>query len=399
MTTLSLRFAARSEIGRVRRNNEDSGYASTSLLVVADGMGGHEAGELASAATVAAVVDAASESTAADEFLELLANAVITSGEYIADVVAGNRELTGMGTTLTSLAVRGDRIAVAHVGDSRAYLFRDGELSQMTKDHTFVQSLVDSGEITKEEAAVHPRRNLMMRAIDGIHAVEVDLSVREARVGDRFMLCSDGLCGVIDDDAIVAALESDDIVNAVTRLIDSAMERGGPDNITVVVADLTDDELSADPVLIGAAADPANQNRLPTVNFPEESESEVTSDYFVYAPRTKRAWIAPVLITLSVFVASLGIASWWLSHQWFVGVFPQTNVVSVYQGVPVGGLNRLVSMSELDAATLPAFERAQVEATINQPSRDVAMSTVERLQVRAASCLTSPTSGCPGVTP
>jgi len=125
MTSLSLRFAARSEIGRVRRNNEDSGYASTNLLVVADGMGGHEAGELASAATVAAIVDAASASDVADEVLSLLADAVITSGEYIADVVAGNRELTGMGTTLTSLAVRGDRIAIAHVGDSRAYLYRN----------------------------------------------------------------------------------------------------------------------------------------------------------------------------------------------------------------------------------------------------------------------------------
>lgn len=399
MTQLSLRFAARSEIGRVRRNNEDSGYASTNLLVVADGMGGHEAGELASAATVAAIVDAASASAVADEVLNSLANAVITSGEYIADVVAGNRELTGMGTTLTSLAVRGDRIAIAHVGDSRAYLYRDGELSQMTKDHTFVQSLVDAGEITKEEAAVHPRRNLMMRAIDGIHAVEVDLSVREARIGDRFMLCSDGLCGVIDDDAIIAALESSDIVNAVTQLIDSAMEHGGPDNITVVVADLTEDDFIADPVLIGAAADPSNQNRLPTVNFPEESEPETTSDYFVYAPATKRGWIAPILVALTVFAAGLGIASWWLSNQWFVGVFPQTNVVSVYQGVPVGGLNRLASVSDLDVEKLPAFERAQVLATINQPSREVAMSTIERLQVRAAACVTQPTSGCPGVTP
>jgi protein phosphatase len=179
MTGLSLRFAARSEIGRVRRNNEDAGYAATDLLVVADGMGGHEAGELASAATVAAVVAAASSTVGADEVLNQLAEAVITSGEYIADVVASNRDLSGMGTTMTVVALRKGRIAMAHVGDSRAYVYRDSELQQMTKDHTFVQTLVDSGELTLEEAAVHPRRNLMMRAIDGIHAVEVDLSVRE----------------------------------------------------------------------------------------------------------------------------------------------------------------------------------------------------------------------------
>jgi protein phosphatase len=216
MTNLSLRFAARSEIGKVRRNNEDAGYAAVDLLVVADGMGGHEAGELASAATIAAVVAAASNSIGADEVLNELADAVITSGEYIADVVSGNRDLAGMGTTMTVVALRGERIAMAHVGDSRAYVYRDGELQQMTKDHTFVQSLVDSGEITLEQAAVHPRRNLMMRAIDGIHAVEVDLSVRETRNGDRFLLCSDGLCGVIDSNQISECLSHDDLTQAVT---------------------------------------------------------------------------------------------------------------------------------------------------------------------------------------
>ena len=155
MSNLSLRFAARSEIGSIRRNNEDAGYAATDLLVVADGMGGHEAGELASAATVAAVVAAATQS-GADEVLGQLAEAVITSGEYIADVVAGNRDLAGMGTTMTAVALREDRIAMAHVGDSRAYVYRENQLQQMTKDHTFVQSLVDSGEITLEIAAKVP---------------------------------------------------------------------------------------------------------------------------------------------------------------------------------------------------------------------------------------------------
>ena len=235
MTNLGLRFAARSEIGKVRRNNEDAGYAATDLLVVADGMGGHEAGELASAATVAAVVAAASNSVGADEVLNQLAEAVITSGEYIADVVSGDRDLAGMGTTMTVVALREDRIAMAHVGDSRAYVYRDGALQQMTKDHTFVQTLVDSGEITLEQAAVHPRRNLMMRAIDGIHAVEVDLSVRETREGDRYLLCSDGLCGVIDANTISECLSQEDLTQAVTLLIDAAI---APALLPVLIADL-----------------------------------------------------------------------------------------------------------------------------------------------------------------
>ena len=270
MTNLALRFAGRSEIGLVRRNNEDSGYVSVDIAVVADGMGGHEAGELASAATIASVVDAAKLATDADEVLAHLSDAVITAGEYIADVVSANRELAGMGTTMTAIVVRGERLAVAHVGDSRAYLLRDGEFQQITKDHTFVQTLVDAGEITKAEAAVHPRRNLMMRAIDGIHAVDVDLSVREAKVGDRLLLCSDGLCGVVAEEEIRIALSATDLTSAVTELIDSAIAAGAPDNVTVIVADVIDQALEVDPVVLGAAADSGNQERLPAVIFPEE---------------------------------------------------------------------------------------------------------------------------------
>ena len=299
MTGLSLRFAARSEIGRVRRNNEDAGYAATDLLVVADGMGGHEAGELASAATVAAVVAAAASTVGADEVLSQLAEAVITSGEYIADVVAGNRDLAGMGTTMTVVALREDRIAMAHVGDSRAYVYRDSELQQMTKDHTFVQTLVDSGEITIEEAAVHPRRNLMMRAIDGIHAVEVDLSVRETREGDRYLLCSDGLCGVIDANQIAECLAHEDLTQAVTQLIDAAMTAGAPDNITVVVADVVNDSIDVDPVLIGSAADSLNQSRLPAVDFPDEGEASALVKEFDLLDSGKN-WLVPVLSTIGV---------------------------------------------------------------------------------------------------
>lgn len=397
MATLSLRFAARSEIGLVRRNNEDSGYAANDLLVVADGMGGHEAGELASAATVAAIVEAAETSSEVEVLMELLANAVITSGEYIADVVSANRGLAGMGTTMTALALREDRIAVAHVGDSRAYLLRDDELQQMTKDHTFVQSLVDRGEITKEQAAVHPRRNLMMRAIDGIHPVDVDLSVREAKAGDRFLLCSDGVCGVISDDLIEELLQTEDLTVAVTDIIDAVLDAGAPDNITLIVADVIEDEVSTDSVVIGAAADKANHKRLPGIGFPEEAQ-------FIVSPKSptveRRGWVMPVLLTAATVLLGVMGSFWWLSNQWFVGALNNSEYIGVYQGVPVAGLNRLVDPSAIKVANLPEFERAQVDATLEMKTHADGLAALDRLQVRVATCIAVPsTAGCPVITP
>ncbi|HSN07240.1 MAG TPA: protein phosphatase 2C domain-containing protein, partial [Candidatus Angelobacter sp.] len=179
-----LRSAARSDVGLVRPGNEDSGYAGDQLLVVADGMGGHAAGELASAAAIATMSEMETAGLGDVEALERLSEAVVTTSERIADVVAAHPEFAGMGTTLTALAwLGGDpaRVAVLHVGDSRAYLLRDGVLTQVTRDHTYVQTLIDAGRITADEALVHPRRNLLMRAIDGVHPAEPDVSVREAR--------------------------------------------------------------------------------------------------------------------------------------------------------------------------------------------------------------------------
>ncbi len=394
MTNLALRFAGRSEIGLVRRNNEDSGYVSVDIAVVADGMGGHEAGELASAATIASVVDAAKLATDADEVLAHLSDAVITAGEYIADVVSANRELAGMGTTMTAIVVRGERLAVAHVGDSRAYLLRDGEFQQITKDHTFVQTLVDAGEITKAEAAVHPRRNLMMRAIDGIHAVDVDLSVREAKVGDRLLLCSDGLCGVVAEEEIRIALSATDLTSAVTELIDSAIAAGAPDNVTVIVADVIDQALEVDPVVLGAAADSGNQERLPAVIFPEEQlEKNPTEIYFV--PK-KRNWFVPILSTVIAIGIGIAGALFWLANQWFVGVFSPTGEVATFRGIPSAGLYRVIDVAQFKVDELPNFERTQVEKTIDATTYAEATKILGELNRIVTNCKLNPdTPGCP----
>ena len=258
--TLRLRYAARSDVGLVRRGNEDSGYASPRLLIVADGMGGHAAGELASASAVATLAQLELSPPQASEVLAALADAIDNTGASIRGVIEADADLAGMGTTVTALYWMGERIAVVHVGDSRAYLMRGGELSQLTHDHTYVQTLIDAGRITEEEAAIHPRRSLIMRALDGLNPVEPDLSVREARMGDRYLLCSDGLSGVMTADEIAALLSSRDPTGSVTRLVDFALERGAPDNVTVVIADVIDSDGSGEdnviPVVVGAAGEP-----------------------------------------------------------------------------------------------------------------------------------------------
>ncbi|MGB0244863.1 MAG: PP2C family protein-serine/threonine phosphatase, partial [Candidatus Nanopelagicales bacterium] len=231
---VTLRFAARSDVGLVRAGNEDSGYAGPRLLMVADGMGGHAAGELASAVAIATVADLDVHPPSPSELLNALTDAIDSTGETINAIINEEPDLTGMGTTVTGLYWLGSRVAIVHVGDSRAYLFRDHELVQLTHDHTYVQTLVDAGRITEEQAATHPKRSLLMRALDGMNPVEADLSVREARTGDRYLLCSDGLSGVVDSADIAGALTMSDPTGCVTRLVDLALERGAPDNVTVV---------------------------------------------------------------------------------------------------------------------------------------------------------------------
>lgn len=277
--TQFLRYAAKSDVGMVRRDNEDSGYAGRTLLVVADGMGGHAAGELASSTAVATLAELDSEDLPAGDVLTALDDAMLTSAERIAQFIEADPSRAGMGTTLTAVLWRGGRIALIHVGDSRAYLLRDGQLSQITHDHTYVQTLIDSGRITAEEARTHPKRNLLLRAIDGTGVPEGETSIREAQVGDRYLLCSDGLCGVVTDDAIEAVLARvPDPTAAVTELVDLALAAGAPDNVTAVIADVIEvDDADQDlesalggPVVVGAAGDRRNRAALPGLMFPDD---------------------------------------------------------------------------------------------------------------------------------
>ena len=261
--TLVLRYAARSDRGLVRTNNEDSVYAGARLLALADGMGGHAAGEVASQLVIAALAHLDDDEPGGD-LLARLDTAVRSGNSAIAAQVEMEPDLEGMGTTLTAILFDGNRIGLVHIGDSRGYLLRDGELAQITKDDTFVQTLVDEGRITREEAHSHPQRSLIMRALTG-HEVEPTLTMREARAGDRYLLCSDGLSDPVSDETILEALQIPDVAESAYRLIELALRGGGPDNVTVVVADVVDyDYGQTQPILAGAVSVSYTHLTLPT---------------------------------------------------------------------------------------------------------------------------------------
>jgi len=257
--TLVLRYAVRSDVGLLREGNEDSAYAGPRLLAVADGMGGHAAGEVASSLTIAAMAKLDSEPPGGDMLAEL-SSAVATANARLQEMIVANPAVEGMGTTLTALFWSDGHAALCHIGDSRGYLLREGELYQITHDHTLVQSLVDEGRISADDVSTHPQRSLLLRALDGRSAAEPDLSVHDAQVGDRYLLCSDGLSGVVSDETLRDTMADIEDPEAVTRqLIELALHGGGPDNITCIVADVVDTATSrvppsGTPVMAGAAA-------------------------------------------------------------------------------------------------------------------------------------------------
>jgi serine/threonine protein phosphatase PrpC len=444
--TLRLRYAARSDVGLVRQGNEDSAYAGPRLLIVADGMGGHAAGELASATAVATLADLEVRPPQFSDILTALAEAIDNTGDSIRTVIATDAELTGMGTTVTSIYWMGERIAIVHVGDSRAYLMRDDALTQLTHDHTYVQTLVDAGRITEEEAAVHPKRSLIMRALDGQNPVEPDLSVREARLGDRYLLCSDGLSGVMTADEIADLLRDGDPTGAVARLVDFALERGAPDNVTVVIADIIDSDETDDddilPVVVGAAGEPRVRDRLPNVAFPDDAQpdpdsTDVTSGSLEHrsptsqsaiaarvgaAEASDRAWhretsrrrrrravmitSAIIAVAVVVLLAAALLTRNWLSAQWYVSVNGSagTGTVAIYNGVEGSLLGiELSSMNSdtgLAVGALPLFDQELVSKGIPAASETDAQRIIIELRDRAAACagLLAPV-GCPGVNP
>ncbi|HEX9831608.1 MAG TPA: protein phosphatase 2C domain-containing protein, partial [Mycobacterium sp.] len=339
--TLVLRYAARSDRGLVRANNEDSVYAGARLLALADGMGGHAAGEVASQLVIAALAHLDDDEPGGD-LLSQLDTAVREGNSAIAREVDADPELEGMGTTLTAILFAGNRLGLVHIGDSRGYLLRDGELNQITKDDTFVQTLVDEGRITLEEAHSHPQRSLIMRALTG-HEVEPTLIMREARAGDRYLLCSDGLSDPVSHDTILEALQIADTAESADRLIELALRGGGPDNVTVVVADVVDNDYGqTQPILAGAVSGDDDQSAPPNTAAGRASafnprrnvakRVEPPPEEPVRAPRSRRRIFLAAALLILVVVAGLAIGREIVWSNYYVTAHDGT--VSIMRGVP-----------------------------------------------------------------
>jgi serine/threonine protein phosphatase PrpC len=369
---MRLRYAVRSHAGLLRTMNEDSVYAGPRLLAVADGMGGHAAGEVASAVAIATVAPLDEDVPGAD-LTAALRDSARAANAHLRQMVQGDPHLAGMGTTLDALLFSGNRLGLLHIGDSRVYLLRDGELTQVTHDHTFVQSLVDEGRISEEEASTHPQRSIITKVLDGHDDLEPDLSVREARIGDRWLLCSDGLTGPVSSrDTLREALTLPDPQEACDRLVQLALRGGGPDNVTVIVADVVDDgEPDALPVVAGAAAE-APQPPPPGIADSAASRARVAEGRDTPPPERpatpttprRRRRTALVLSTLLLLIVVGGLVTWaYVRSQYYVGV--DAGHVVVFRGVKgsVAGidLQTVEERTTLGTERLTDVERESLE--------------------------------------
>ncbi len=393
--TLALRFAARSHTGLLRDGNEDSVYAGPRVLAVADGMGGHAAGEVASAVAIAAIAPLDEDAPASD-LLDVLRASALAANDHLRDMVVGDHALEGMGTTLTAFLFAGSRLGMLHIGDSRAYLLRDGVLAQITHDHTLVQTLVDEGRISEDEASTHPQRSLITRALDGREGIELDLSVREARSGDRYLLCTDGLTGPVGRlETLQEALSLPDPQEACDRLVQLALRGGGPDNVTVIVADVVDAQglRAGAPVIAGAAAE---SPQAPPDGIAESSAARArTAEGRDVAPAPRTA-AAPVVgrrrnrrrtalvtaLVAALLLAGAGSAYAYVRSQFYVGA--DTDQVAIYRGVAgsVAGIafHSVEQRTGLMTDRLDPLALRQVERGIVADDLADAERIVDRLQ-------------------
>lgn len=396
-------------VGKIRANNQDSAYAGKYLFVVADGMGGHAGGDVASAIAIRRISEIDKQYTSAHDAVFALQSALIAANSLLAETVFEHNELTGMGTTVSGIIRVENQIALAHIGDSRIYRYRNKKLKQISADHTFVQRLVDSGRITPEEAAVHPRRSVLMRVLGDVDASpEIDTSVLDTAPGDRWLICSDGLSSYVSDEKIEHVLETVRTVqDAAERLVKESLDQGAPDNVTVVLVDVdeTTDSSHTPPLTVGSAASPLSFDsdsarralRLPTLLLhplkatqPDPSHFEPESDDYLdeliledrrRAMRRRVTWLVGIGIVVILIVVGVILAYQWTQSKYYVG--DDHGTVAIFRGVqqdlgPIP-LSTVYKTTTISLTDLPAFNRQQVQATISANNLTIAKQIVERL--------------------
>ena len=364
---MRLVVGARTDVGRVRAGNEDSYMVSEPLFAVADGMGGHQGGEVASKLaldTLLAVNDGGD-----------LVDTVREANRAVYQRASEDPRLSGMGTTLTAVLAEADRFRLAHIGDSRLYLVRDGEMRRITKDHTVVERLVDEGRLTPAEAEIHPQRSILTRALGVDENVDVDEEFLEVRPGDRLLLCSDGLTGMADEADILRILSGErDVQRAADALVDIANEAGGQDNITAVVIDVVADDDTTAPVAVPA---------------PQPRSAPVEED----APPRRRGRGGRLVAWLLISLLLVGAALWalktmWIDRQYYVG--EAEGQVALYRGIPARPLGIELStvvdpIEELPAAEVTAFpEYSNLSEGITADGEEDARAIIEQMKADLA---------------
>jgi len=397
--TYKFQTAAKSDRGKIRSSNQDSGYAGVNLFVVADGMGGHAGGDIASALATQLVAQVDDVYDDPDLAIGTLLESMQSANEKLTNTVREYGYLAGMGTTMDALVFTGTTAAIAHIGDSRVYLLRDGIMSQITKDHTFVQTLVDSGRITEDEALYHPRRNVLMRVLgDASDEPQFDVYPLDVLPGDRFLLCSDGLCGVVPNALIEENMKVTDLSEAADLLIEEAREYGAPDNVTVILVEVfeADEDIPSHGITwLGSAANevvikPNSAGRILEIFSPKAwldsfrnsagKEEYLAVDDPAFAQAVKefggkvRNWKLRGLIFF-VLLGLVATASIWgiytyTQTRYYLGV--EDGKVAIYQGIKESfagfGFSHLYEKSNLDLATLPDFQQELLQRSISANS-------------------------------
>jgi protein phosphatase len=383
--SLSFRAAGRSDVGLVRNNNEDSGFIGKHFLLVADGMGGHAAGELASSTTVAIVAQVDNNKEKLEDLESKLIEIPKVITKELKNAINKDSSRAGMGTTFTAAVIQENQIKVSHVGDSRAYLVRNKQISRITKDQTYIQSLIDNKEITESEAKNHPQRSLLLQAIDGITESTPVITSIEILENDKIVLCSDGLTNVVTDEEILEIVNQFDYVGAVSALIEKALENGGPDNITVIVADLQKEKYENKIIVLGAAAEPRNRIKLPGLEFPIDIHPFITGEF----PALKSVtWLRKFAYVASFALIAV-IVSWgatnWISKQFYVSNLGDN--LAIFQGVnsSVGPISfsRPVQSFNLEVVVLTKDDQEVLLKGIKADSVTEARFIVRRLDQRA----------------
>jgi len=403
---------AASDVGKVRSSNQDSGYAGVNLFFVADGMGGHAGGDIASAITAQHVATADEPVENSQQAEQKLIDYIWQANQKLSASVQAHSDLAGMGTTFSGMLVHGTSVSIGHIGDSRIYLARDGVVKQITTDHTFVQRLVDTGRISEEEALVHPRRSVLMRVLGDVEQFpEVDLETFETKPGDRWMVCSDGLSGVIPEGLMHRImLSKSNVQEATDLLVGEALEFGAPDNVTVVLVDVLDskEETEVAPArqFVGSAASEVvieerrgrrilrilNPMTLiemlqkpedPTSFAPESEEllEKILKDTKGRIRARRLRQLATYVLLVAVAIYGLFLAYEYTQTRFFVGT--NDGVVVIYKGIreDLGPFrfSTVYEVSSISVDSLTDFQREALERSIATENLEDARRVLDQL--------------------